>query len=55
MQLGKLAEAQSATAGAQKEFQTLQGQINAAASELNAIQAQIRAAKPEPNSNQTNP
>ena len=50
-----LAEAQTATAGAQKEFQALQAQINTAAAELNAIQAQIRAAKPELNSTGANP
>ena len=32
-----LAQAQTETAAAQKQFETLQGQINAAAAELNAL------------------
>jgi chromosome segregation ATPase len=40
-----LADAQTESASAQKEFEALQGQINSATAELNALQAQIRAAK----------
>jgi chromosome segregation ATPase len=40
-----LAEAQTQTASAQKEFEALQSQINSATAELNDLQAQVRAAK----------
>jgi len=41
-----LADAQTQTASAQKEFEALQSQITAATAELNSLQEQIRAAKP---------
>src|ERR1700721_2585688 len=40
-----LADAQTQTASAQKEFEALQSQITAATAELNSLQEQIRAAK----------